>query len=72
MQNLTNEFGDYFKSKIDKIRDNFIDDGCPFDYDGIESDIEALSTFKELDTDSIKSFIAQSPSKSCCLDPIPT
>ena len=63
---LANEFSDYFRSKVSKIRDDFskVPQDSTFAYDGGNFD-SILDSFKELKQDEIRQLIDGSSNKSC-------
>ena len=70
-EELANDFNSFFKSKIDSIRSNFVDNKN----DQLRYDIKAKSTlenFKTWTEQDVKKLITSMPNKSCALDPLPT
>ena len=67
-ESLTNHFGDYFISKIDKICEKFI--GIPAFVPEV-MDIPTLKKFAPLTSSQVTKLIANMQTKSCELDPIP-
>jgi len=74
LKELTDEFGKFFIDKIDQIQKHL---------DAIRSSLPPSSTEKPMcetsmdrlepaSEDEIKKLVMKSPSKSCCLDPVPT
>ena len=69
---LANEFGSFFKSKIDKIRSNFDDDiDASFTLDSTHVQTP-MDTFRSIPVNEINSIIDKALDKSCDLDPLPT
>ena len=72
---LTNDFNNYFKDKIDTIMMNLqSSDDSPTDPKYIESHQTTDVKFEEfllIEEDSIKTIVMSAPSKSCELDPLP-
>ena len=70
---LANDFGLFFKQKIDKIRLPFSDfsnvDGGT---DKAPPDTPGCSSFNEISREDISKIIEHGNSKSCSLDPVPT
>ena len=72
LSNLTQQFADFFVSKIDKIRESFpANDSVPF-YQDHEFNGECMYNFKRVDDNKVREFLLGSPNKSCHLDPVPT
>ena len=70
---LPSTFANYFKTKIDKLRNSSSTTNCGLLTHPPELDSpERLTEFTLLNSDKIRSIIVTSPSKSCTLDPIPT
>ena len=71
---LTNNFSNFFKAKIEKIQELFdADVNSAFEFDLDISDQSILFTcFKPLSEAEVKKIIAESNTTSCELDPIPT
>ena len=72
---LTNDFNNYFKDKIDTIMMNLqSSDDNPIDLKYIESHQTTDVKFEEfllIEEDTIKTIVWSAPSKSCELDPLP-
>ena len=72
---LTNDFNNYFKDKIDTIILNLqSSDDNPIDSKYIESHRTTDVKFEEfslIEEDTIKTIVRSAPSKSCELDPLP-
>ena len=72
---LTETFSNYFTENIVKIRSNL--DAHSSDI-SLQSTVTAnnttatISSFQPTTTDEVYNIIKKAPSKSCCLDPIPT
>ena len=66
---LANDFGLFFKSKIDKIRAAFNLTG---DTDEPSPPPPPLNAFREVTEDEVRKIISSSPNKQCDLDPCPT
>ena len=68
---LADEFNEFFKQKVDKIRDDF-EDGTD---DTFKNDIKftgrCLNRFQELSEEEVLRIIKASKAKSCELDPLP-
>ena len=67
---LANIFAQFFRDKIDKIRQLF----PSIDYTPVSrasSNVQTLSEFKPVTTDELRKVITEGNSKSCSLDPIP-
>ena len=73
-EQLANEFRDFFRSKVEKIRNTFNNgDKCdPMQFDGIKPVKTTLDTFRSVTVDEIRRIVTHAPCKSCELDPIPT
>lgn len=69
---LANSFGQYFKNKIDKIRESFTDSGDAYEFDTSEGLDSSFSCFDGLSLQEVKNMISVSSSKTSPLDPIPT
>ncbi|XP_071818929.1 uncharacterized protein [Apostichopus japonicus] len=74
LDELSNDFGDYFMSKIDKIRDELDNDDVP---DICRQNIAYSATpsfhsFSVLSEEDVRALLCQSPRKHCVNDPIPT
>nr|XP_002739487.1 PREDICTED: RNA-directed DNA polymerase from mobile element jockey-like [Saccoglossus kowalevskii] len=77
LHQLTESFSEFFTNKITNIRH-----GLDLDGQGDNNRViytsnatctsEQLSSFQPTTTQELKKIIKESPSKSCCLDPIPT
>ena len=67
---LSEDFADFFMSKIAKIRDALNDHPCYIPSE--TEDIPTLENFKELSEDEVRTIIASMATKSCELDPLPT
>ena len=80
LQDLLNQFSDFFQKKIQTIRDNLDTEIINTDATAITSVLPleesqppgTLSSFEMLTEDDVSKIIMSSPSKSCSLDPIPT
>ena len=72
LQQLTNDFGDFFSQKIKLIRDAFDDTIEPDQDNPVIPETQKLSDFQLVTEDEIKKMISSSPTKSCDLDPLPT
>jgi hypothetical protein len=79
MQQLTNDFAEFFSNKIDKIcydiKEIMLQDGIPAEvsYEQTETASRtSLEEFQPLTEDEIKKIIMKCASKQCKLDPIPT
>ena len=74
MNDLPNEFGCYFGSKIEKIRHEL--DQLEFPSDNFrytsQSTAQSFESFTKLSEDDVRKLIFQSPSKHCVNDPLPT
>jgi hypothetical protein len=75
---LSNRFNDFFKSKVDTIRDSIRstarhddDDACALDDDTLFDGVP-LTFFEKATSNELKKIIVSAPSKSCILDPFPT
>ena len=69
---LANSFSEFFKTKIDKIREKFSENSTEkMDYDK-KFTTSFLSEFSAVSESTVKKVILQSPSKSCTSDPLPT
>ena len=68
-ESLTNQFADYFITKIDKIRDNF--SKAPV-FIPESTDIPTFQKFSCLTIEQVTNLILSMLTKSCELDPIPT
>ena len=69
---LANDFGNFFKNKIDKIRAAFqlnVDTGEP---PSPPPSPPKLQTFRPVTEDEVRKLISSSPNKQCMLDPCPT
>ncbi|XP_033117158.1 uncharacterized protein LOC117117083 [Anneissia japonica] len=72
---LCNNFSTYFFDKIHRIRRDLCNDHFNAVYDPCERDLQcskSLSSFDLISEDELLKIILASPSKSCCLDPVPT
>ena len=71
---LANDFSDYFRSKVDRIQEQFDDDlDSAFEFDRhVSSDDSYLSKFTPLTETDAQKLISDSNTTSCELDPIPT
>ena len=75
MENLTNEFNEYFITKIDLIREKLDEiemDTSPAEYLMDYKQVKEFSVFERLSEDQVKMLIMKSPNKQCAADPIPT
>jgi hypothetical protein len=78
LPSLVNSFNLFFAGKISQIRANIAINDLPVNANSLNqlrskvSSTAAMSVFQEMKESDIKSLIKCSPSKSCCLDPIPT
>jgi hypothetical protein len=78
LPSLVNSFNLFFAGKISQIRANITMNDLPVNANSLNqlrsevSYTAAMSVFQEMKESDIKSLIKCSPSKSCCLDPIPT
>ena len=69
---LANKFNQFFKEKIDKIRDAFNDsDDGALEYD-VKYTGQRFENFSAISVDRMNQIIRSSKPKSCDLDPIPT
>ena len=69
---LANDFNQFFKEKIDKIRRTFNDcNESTFDFDKSFMG-ETLHSFSFVNEDQMKKIIMSSKPKSCSLDPVPS
>ena len=68
---LANQFASYFHNKIKTIRDTFIPSGIEMDVHP-SSDPPKITTFTQVNQDTVNKIIRNSPTKSCLLDPWPT
>lgn len=70
-KHLAERFADFFVEKVSAIHDslesNKVDTEMQYSFNGSK-----LSEFQPLSAESIEAIIRSVPSKSCCLDPIPT
>ena len=70
-KHLAERFVEFFVEKVSAIHasleSNRVDTELQYSFDGTE-----LSEFQPVSAESIEAIIRSSPSKSCCLDPIPT
>ena len=70
---LPQAFADYFKYKTDNLRSL-----ATTTYDSLLVQLPThqcsyqLTAFTSVDTEGVKSILSNSPTKSCCLDPLPT
>eukprot|EP00795_Rhopilema_esculentum_P001941 gene1941-16450_t len=74
-KNLTNEFNEYFITKIDLIREELDEiemDTTPSEYLMDYKQVKEFSAFESLSEDRVKQLIMKSPNKQCSSDPIPT
>ena len=70
---LTQQFSQYFVKKITDIRHNLNSSASTRQYSNYEIQSKCnLSQFKPIQEEDLKKIIINSPTKSCCLDPIPT
>ncbi len=72
---LSNQFSEFFKSKIEKINEQFSDTSI-LDHN-LSQNIKntrvcQYEVFPKITTEELRKYIAKSPTKSCALDPIPT
>ncbi|XP_071847575.1 uncharacterized protein [Apostichopus japonicus] len=74
LDELSNDFGDYFMSKIDKIRDELDNDDVPdiCRQNIAHSATPSFHSFSVLSEEDVRALLRQSPSKHCVNDPIPT
>ena len=75
MKNLTDEFNEYFITKIDLIREELDEiemDTSPLEYLMDYKQVKEFSTFERLSEDQVKKLVMKSPNKQCASDPIPT
>ena len=75
MKNLTDEFNEYFITKIDLIREELDEiemDTSPSEYLMNYEQVKEFSAFERLSEDQVKKLIMKSPNKQCASDPIST
>ena len=72
LQQLANDFGDFFCQKIELIRNSFDDVIQPEDTDCTASQVPKLSEFEPVTEEDIRKIITLAPTKSCDIDPLPT
>ncbi len=73
LQQLADEFGEFFIKKIQDIRTEIDSHPCTFQASAEHSTpTKVLSSFKPLSEQEVRKLIFQSKSTSCSLDPIPT
>ena len=72
LQQLTNDFGDFFCQKIELIRNSFGDTIQLDEIDSSTTQPTKLSEFQLVTEDDIKKIILLAPTKSCDIDPLPT
>ena len=70
-EHLAERFSDYFISKITTIHTSLTRDDAVFLHQP-GGTVSELSEFYTISAESVETIIRSSPSKSCCLDPIPT
>ena len=76
---VATEFGDYFSTKVSKIRLSHDEaaercdlSGLDATFDGVHGECCRLNRFAPVTREVITSLIKSSPAKTCCLDPLPT
>ena len=70
---LAEQFSDYFINKVRTIRQAFSDSTAQNQIDSYSPSINStLTSFSSLPSMNIKKIIANAPTKSCALDPLPT
>ena len=73
LHQLANSFGDFFKKKIEDIRQEIDSRPCTFQPQvNSQSPTCSFSTFRQLSEEEVKELVFKSKSTSCPLDPIPT
>ena len=71
-QALCDSFAQFFRSKIDNIRENFDNDSDSLYKDVIPPESVSFETFSCVTEDTIKRFLKRSSNKTSVTDPIPT
>ena len=69
---LADDFGDFFCSKISRIRDDIVSSSVPSINISVPSPVVKLESLTHLSEDTIRKIILSSSDASCQLDPIPT
>ena len=76
---VATEFGDYFSTKVSKIRLSHDEaaercdlSGLDATFDGVHGECCRLNRFAPVTREVITSLIKSSPAKTCCLDPLST
>ena len=74
VSDLPNEFGEFFVSKIDKIRHELDDLNLPSidHHSSFIAEVQCFRSFSKLSEDDVAKRFCQSPTKHCISDPIPT
>ena len=72
MGNLVNEFGNFFKDKIDAIRTDISVTEAPYTPFREEGVCANLDTFAVVSEDDVRKLVVKSKTTSCALDPMPT
>ena len=75
MKNLTDEFNEYFITKIDLIIEELDEiemDTSPLEYLMDYEQVKEFSAFERLSEDQVKKLVMKSPNKQCASEPIPT
>lgn len=69
---LADDFGDFFCSKISRIREDIASSSVPSINISVPSPVVKLETFAHVSEDTIRKIILSSSDANCQLDPIPT
>ena len=72
IQQLADDFGDFFISKIEKIRLEIDSQNADPPVLPMTPSCECLSTFETLSESEVRKLVMESKTTSCALDPIPT
>ena len=72
MENLVNEFGNFFKDKIYAIRTEISVTEAPYIPFREEGVCANLDTFAVVSVDDVRKLVMKSKTASCALDPMPT
>ena len=72
MENIVNEFGNFFKDKIYAIRTEISVTEAPYIPFREEGVCANLDTFAVVSVDDVRKLVMKSKATSCALDPMPT